>query len=140
MTKIAEFHIKGTPRTSGKKKSPSQKQWEALVVKQLKEQWNRPRLESGTKVELDIVFRKMLEPTDSSGHGPDVDNLIKPILDGISKVILPSSEKNPNEKGDFLVYKITARKEIVESGEGVLIIVNHRSSVKPSSRPLDGVC
>lgn len=122
---IKKFKICGTPRTASKKKKPGQIKWEEIIEKQLREQWNQDPLNPGTKVQLNVIIKKMLESTDSNEHGPDLDNLLKPILDGIAKVMLPKSSKNSNEKGDFLVYRITVLKEIVDCDEGVEIIVEN---------------
>ena len=122
MTQIAEFFIPGMPRTARKNKGPEQIKWEAHVIAELRRQWGKDLIAPDTKVQLDILFKISMEPTDPTGHGPDLDNLMKPVLDGIAEVLLPGAGDGKN--GDFLVYRLNVAKEIVGEGEGVVIAMN----------------
>lgn len=126
------FNIPGTPRTASKKKSDSQREWEKHIKKKLKKEWGKKKLPQGTKIKVNIVFKKRLEGSDSHEHGPDLDNLLKPVLDKIAEVMLPNCGKNKKEKGDFLIYKVIATKRIVKSirSEGVRIRVEEYQEEK----------
>lgn len=121
MEKIAEFFIPGIPRSARSKKGPEQIKWEEHVKAELRKQWNEDPIAADTKVQVDILFKISIEPTDPTGHGPDLDNLMGPMLDGIAEVMLPKAKDGKN--GDFLVYRLNVGKEIVEGGEGVEITV-----------------
>lgn len=98
-------------------------QWEAIVLHETKSQWGtREPIQSG-KIELDMAFFVLPDlKKDNHPHGPDLDNLLKPIVDGIAKTIFCKSSKNPKEHADYLIYRINATKVISED-EGVEIIV-----------------
>ncbi len=114
-----EFKIIGTPRTAG---SESHGDWKKSIEDQLMKQFEgRDRI--STRVKIEVLFKIEKKDTDYHGHGPDLDNLLKPVLDVIAKVMLCASKSNPNEKGDFLVYKVTAEKEIVGDDEGVEFVM-----------------
>lgn len=46
-------------------------------------------------------------------HGPDIDNLLKPLFDGLKATLLPSPTS------DSILYNVDARKRRVEANPGV---------------------
>ena len=107
MGKIAEFFIPGNPRTAKKQKKDGLLDWEDHVKAELRRQWGKDPIEQDTRVQLDILFKIKIDSSDKPGsHGPDLDNLMKPVLDGIAEVMLPVDEENSNKNGDQLVYRL----------------------------------
>ena len=62
---------------------------------------------------IDFILQKNQYPTDRP-HGPDLDNLLKPLLDSLQKTILAD---------DSLIYKLSVTKKIKSVNEKTGVVI-----------------
>lgn len=71
--------------------------WKQAIINQTKD---IKRIDYPCCAKIDFILQENQHPTDRP-HGPDLDNLLKPLLDGLQKTILDD---------DSLIYGINVTK------------------------------
>lgn len=123
MTLVGRFTINERPNTVKRGSKGNYKKWRENVKKEIKKQWEGKTRIDSKKIRLDITI-KIDENTDVNyGHGPDLDNLLKPIVDGVAEAILSDSNQTTEKKSpDYLVYELNVRK-VKATDYGIEIVV-----------------
>ena len=85
--------------------SKSEREWQASIAQQTKD-----FTAITTPHSVKIVFNIKNWAGD---HGPDIDNLLKPLFDGLKSTLLPK----PTE--EFILYEVCASKRKVDDYPGV---------------------
>ncbi len=110
--------VHGSPyvkkKTHGRVEGP--KEWNAAIISQT---LNLGRISEPCELEVDFVLWPGSSPTDHP-HGPDLDNLLKNLMDALKKTILKNA---PSDDG--AIVRIVATKRTRQGNEptGARIVV-----------------
>ena len=117
-TMMGPFFVKGRPETFGDRKT--EEPWKIKISNEIKTKWGT-RKPIREKIEVDLKFYIQLL------RDPDLDNLIKPCIDGVGNALFEARKGGRSrwDTDDRWIWKIIGEKVQVENetNEGVEVTV-----------------